>query len=190
MSAILVRMDQIVIMQTREVFLMSHKKSLNGLNVLWVKQKINANTNLLIFAAPKCPIPPDVPQDGVKEHVPLPIEIPPNKLCALDAETVTLSCHSFLRVYITSVTYGRNSSSGGSLCDGEKSDKSLGQGSCYNDEYNKQLQNTYQQIKSSWGDSFFITSQNVCMICDMILLCRYCQNSGPIVSARNTLTIG
>ena len=92
-----------------------------------------------LFLAPKCPIPPEVPEDGVKEHVPLPIEIPPNKLCALDAETVTLSCHSFLRVYITSVSYGRNSSSGSNLCDGEKSDKSLGSGSCYNEDYNKQL---------------------------------------------------
>ena len=95
--------------------------------------------NIGLLLAPKCPIPPDVPQDGVKEHVPLPIEIPQNKLCALDAETATLSCHSFLRVYVTSASYGRNSSSGSNLCDGEKSDKSLGAGSCYNDEYNQQL---------------------------------------------------
>ena len=94
----------------------------------------------MTFLAPKCPIPPTVPEDGVKEHVPLPIEIPPTKLCSVDAEIITLSCHSFLKVYVISVTYGRNSSSGKELCDGEKKDeKSLGSGTCYSDEYNQQL---------------------------------------------------
>ena len=97
-----------------------------------------------IFPAPLCPAPPDVPEEGVAEYLPIAIPMDHNKVCTLDSEDVTLTCNSFLRIYITGVTYGRDSATGIELCDGEKPNgKSLGSGTCYNATHNEKLENDF-----------------------------------------------
>ena len=63
------------------------------------------------------------------------------KTCITDSEDIILTCNSFLSVYVTYVTYGRNSSTAKVLCDGDKSPdlKSLGSGTCYDDDFNAHL---------------------------------------------------
>ena len=98
-------------------------------------------TKLFSFLAPLCPTPPDAPDNGVREHWPLPISIPPVKQCYLDSEVATLTCSSFLDVYVTNVSYGRDSATGKELCGGDKPKdiSSLGTGTCYNETYNDYL---------------------------------------------------
>ena len=52
---------------------------------------------------PMCPVPPDAPDEGVKEYHPLAIPQSTVKNCALDAEDLTIKCHSFLSIYIRSI---------------------------------------------------------------------------------------
>ena len=75
------------------------------------------------------------------EHLPIAIPIEPVKTCVLDSEDVILTCNSFMNVYVTDVTYGRNSSTAKNLCDGGKppDSKSLGSGTCYDEGHNAQL---------------------------------------------------
>ena len=105
--------------------------------------KSNSNLKSINFksSAPLCPKPPKAPDEGVREHLPLAIPVEPIKECYLDSEVATLTCHSFLNVYVTKVSYGRNSETGAVLCDGDKPNdfSSLGQGTCYNDTYNTYL---------------------------------------------------
>ena len=91
--------------------------------------------------APLCPKPPNAPEEGKKEHWPLPIPIEPTKVCYLDSEVVSLTCNSFLNVYVTNVTYGRDSVTAREVCDGDRPDdlKSLGTGTCYDQTFNDQL---------------------------------------------------
>ena len=65
----------------------------------------------------------------------------PHRECGLDSEAVTLSCPSFLSIYITQISYGRDSSTKRELCGGYKpsDSKSLGSGTCYNEAFNSQL---------------------------------------------------
>ena len=61
-------------------------------------------------------------------------------MCALNSEEIELKCHTFLSVYIKSVTYGRNSTLGKELCDGEKPrDKKAPALSCYDENFNLNL---------------------------------------------------
>ena len=61
-------------------------------------------------------------------------------MCALNTELVELKCHSFLSVYVKSVTYGRNSTKGKELCDGDKpKDSKAPAMSCYDEEFNLNL---------------------------------------------------
>ena len=91
--------------------------------------------------APLCPKPPDAPNEGVQEHLPIPIGLEPQQNCVLDSEQVILTCPSFLRTYITEISYGRDSSTGRELCAGEKPDdaKPLSFGTCYDEDFNNQL---------------------------------------------------
>ena len=93
--------------------------------------------------APLCPTPPNAPDEGVREHWPIPLPIEPNNVCYLDSEVAVLTCHSFLKVYVTNVTYGRDSATAKELCDGDKPNdfQSLGSGTCYNETYNDILRN-------------------------------------------------
>ena len=88
--------------------------------------------------APLCPTPPKAPEEGVREHWPIPLAIEPTNLCYLDSEVAELKCHSFLRVFVKEVTYGRDSATAKKLCDGEKPNdfQSLGSGTCYNETFN------------------------------------------------------
>ena len=95
--------------------------------------------------APLCPKPPDVKEEGVKDYLPIPIGLEPEKLCALDSEDLTIHCPSFLKIFVNSVTYGRNSTLGKDLCDGEKAKDSKAPAmNCYKDDQNADLLTTLQ----------------------------------------------
>ena len=60
--------------------------------------------------------------------------------CALNAEVLSLYCHSFLRIYIYNVIYGRGP--GKELCDGDKPQDSFepaGDKSCYNEDLDTEI---------------------------------------------------
>ena len=86
------------------------------------------------FSAPLCLKPPDAPEEGVQEYLPIPIPIEPEELCDLNDEDITLTCPTFLTIFINKVTYGRNP--GKDLCDGDKPKdtfKPAGDVSCFDD---------------------------------------------------------
>ena len=94
---------------------------------------LNLITHFL-FLAPLCPKPPDAPDEGIQEYLPIPIPIDPEEMCGLDDEDITLTCPTFLTVFIKDVVYGRNA--GKELCDGEKPKDSFqptGDVSCFDD---------------------------------------------------------
>ena len=39
-----------------------------------------------LFLAPLCPKPPDAPDEGIQEYLPIPIPIDPEEMCGLDDE--------------------------------------------------------------------------------------------------------
>ena len=87
-----------------------------------------------------CPKPPDAPEEGVQEYLPIPIPIEPEKLCALNDEVVNLVCPTFLNVLIHKVVYGRNE--GKELCDGEKPKDNFqpaGGASCFDDSKSEEV---------------------------------------------------
>ena len=93
-----------------------------------------------LSVAPLCPAPPDTPEEGVREYRPIAIGQEPERLCALNSEEIELRCHTFLSVYLQSVTYGRNSTMGKELCDGEKpKDKKAPALNCYDEDFNLNL---------------------------------------------------
>ena len=89
---------------------------------------------------PLCPKPPDTPDEGIKDHVPIPIKIDPEETCELNGEEVTLTCYSFLNIYISHVVYSRDK--GYELCNGTKPPdfaKPTNDASCSDDNVNKQI---------------------------------------------------
>ena len=124
--------------------------------------------HLTIFLAPLCPAPPEVPDEGVAEYLPIPIPMDRNTMCTLDSEDVMLTCHSFLRIYITGVTYGRDSATGKELCDGEKPNgKSLGSGTCYNETHNEKLKNDFAfECHNSYNCTFYVGTVPLTPDCD------------------------
>ena len=76
------------------------------------------------FPAPLCPKPPDVPEEGIRDFEPkiFPQEI--ENSCGIEGENIEIKCHSFLSVYLKTITYGRNYTNEKKLCDGEKPDDS------------------------------------------------------------------
>ena len=108
-------------------------------------------------SAPLCPKPPDTPTDGVAEYLPIPIPPEPNRICGLDSEDYTLTCNSFLTIYATKVTYGRNNTiDRKELCDGERKDAYNKQAAanCYNETYHAVL---LQEIAASCHGSYNCT---------------------------------
>ena len=92
-----------------------------------------------------CPKPPDVPDEGVQEYLPIPIPIEPETICALNGETVTLICPTFLNVFISKIVYGRNK--GKELCNGEKPKDSFqptGDVSCFNPTKSEEVANEFR----------------------------------------------
>ena len=72
--------------------------------------------------APLCPTPPEVTLEGVREFAPVAFQLAPVDSCALTEETISLTCHSFLSVYLQSASFGRTEAAEEELCDGEKED--------------------------------------------------------------------
>ena len=56
----------------------------------------------------------------MREFVPVVFELEPVESCALADETVSLTCHSFLTVYLQSASFGRTAKAGKELCDGAR----------------------------------------------------------------------
>ena len=113
-------------------------------------------------------MPPEVPDEGVAEYLPIPIPMDRNKICTLDSEDVMLTCHSFLRIYVTAVTYGRDSATGRELCDGEKPNgKSLGSGTCYNETHNAKLENDFAfECHGTYNCTFYVPTVPLSPDCD------------------------
>ena len=72
------------------------------------------------FLGPVCPIPPDTPAEGKREYEPRVFELEPTPTCAVDGEIVEFKCHSFLRIYIQTATFGRIAANLEKMCDEEK----------------------------------------------------------------------
>ena len=96
---------------------------------------------------PLCQEPPEIPDEGIREIISLPITSQKFSQCSLNEEILNLGCHSFLNVYVKDVTYGRNASNGFSLCGGSKTADILAPNEdCYDDTINSNLLN---QIRST-----------------------------------------
>ena len=85
------------------------------------------------FSAPLCPKPPETPVEGLVDFQPIVFDQETVKSCAIEDKILDLKCHSFLKIYIPSSTFGRNynesSSVGKMLCDGaEQADGLAAQG--------------------------------------------------------------
>ena len=120
------------------------------------------------ISAPLCPKPPDVPDEGVAEYLPIPIPMERNRICTLDSEDVMLTCNSFLRIYVTGVTYGRDSATGKELCDGEKPNgNSLGSGTCYNETHNEKLRGDLgAECHGTYNCTYYIPTVPLTPDCD------------------------
>lgn len=81
------------------------------------------------YAAPLCPTPPAIPEEGKMEFLPhiFPQEV--ESSCGIGGEFLHVTCHSFLNVYIKDASFGRNFSNAKLLCDGDKPDDRKGVGS-------------------------------------------------------------
>ena len=93
----------------------------------------------------------------------------PFKTCALDSEEVTLTCHSFLSIYVTKVSYGRDSSTGREVCGGDKPNdfKSLGSGTCYDEAYNSQLlEEIASECHGTFNCTYYIPTTPLTQDCD------------------------
>ena len=92
------------------------------------------------FSAPLCPKSPEMPEEGKKEFFPKAIGLKPHNLCAINSEDVEIKCHSFLSIFIESFTYGRNSTKGKELCDGDKPrDSKAPAMNCYNETFEMEI---------------------------------------------------
>ena len=49
---------------------------------------------------PICPDPPDAPDEGVKEYLPIPFPEETVKNCVLNDEDLSIKCSSFLSIYM------------------------------------------------------------------------------------------
>ena len=95
--------------------------------------------------AVECPKPPDAPEEGVKEFLPIAIPQDTVKNCLMDAEQLTLKCHSFMNIFIKNLTYGRDRLAQKLLCDGEKKDNFAPVDSCFEDDVHQNLTELLRQ---------------------------------------------
>ena len=125
--------------------------------------------NFLLTSAPVCPKPPDAPADGVQEHLPIPIGLEPYNQCAVSEDEMSITCSSFLSIYITEVSYGRDSATKREMCGGDSpSDfQSLGSGTCYDDAYNSQLQGEIaSECHGTYNCTFHVPTTPLTEDCD------------------------
>ena len=121
-----------------------------------------------INLAPLCPIPPDATEEGKKEHHPIPIPVDIEEECGLDSEEVSLTCPSFLNIYIQKVVYGRGP--GVELCDGDKpadNSKPPGDKSCYDEDKDIEISNGLKtECHGKFTCSYTIPTLLLDVICD------------------------
>ena len=106
----------------------------------------------------------------MKEYLPIAIGLQPEKMCALNSEEIELRCHTFLSIYIKSVTYGRNSTLGKELCDGEKPKDSKAPAlSCYDEDFNWSLLSDLDTLcLGHFNCSYLIPTVPLDPVCDGI----------------------
>ena len=104
----------------------------------------------------------------MREYRPIAIGQEPERMCALNSEEIELRCHTFLSVYLQSVTYGRNSSTGKELCDGEKpKDKKAPALNCYDEDFNLNLLTELDYLcLGQFNCSFTIPTVPLDPVCD------------------------
>ena len=97
--------------------------------------------------APVCPEPPPAPTDGVREHLPLEPPVDRSEKCFLNGDLMHVTCHSFLNIYPTAVTYGRQAAAKKELCGGQSpADTRASPVDCYDEEVNLQLLNVSRDL--------------------------------------------
>ena len=57
--------------------------------------------------APLCPTPPTTPTQGRLTHLARTTATPPESVCTVETELVSITCPSFLNIHILNTTYGR-----------------------------------------------------------------------------------
>ena len=67
-----------------------------------------------------CPVPPVTPVEGKRDYEAKVFELEPTPTCAADGEIVAYKCHSFLRIYIQTASFGRTVANLDKMCDGDK----------------------------------------------------------------------
>ena len=104
----------------------------------------------------------------MREYRPIAIGQEPERMCALNSEEIELRCHTFLSVYLQRVTYGRNSSTGKELCDGEKpKDKKAPALNCYDEDFNLNLLTELDYLcLGQFNCSFTIPTVPLDPVCD------------------------
>ena len=60
-----------------------------------------------------------MPEEGEKLYHPTAFPVDSEEQCQVNGEVLSLSCNTFLNVYPTGLTYGRNATLKKDLCDGQ-----------------------------------------------------------------------
>lgn len=116
--------------------------------------------------APMCSDPPPVPIEGVRELINLPLPVDKFHQCSINDETLVLQCDSFLNVFVTNVTYGREKTNGLTLCDGDfQPDIAKPSMDCFDDSRNQEMR------------------ENLRNECNGLHECRYLVPTLPLPSA-------
>ena len=88
-----------------------------------------------------------MPEEGVREELPIAFPVASHHQCAVNADLLSLSCPSFLSVFPLSLSYGRNASLGKSLCDGEHAeDDKAPFTSCYEEAVNSEVLASLREV--------------------------------------------
>ena len=97
--------------------------------------------------APVCPPPPEAPPEGIREHLPLGFPVENNEGCFLNGDLAQLSCHSFLNIYPTKLTYGRAAAAKKELCGGASPpDSKAAPLDCYEETINQEMLTTASDL--------------------------------------------
>ena len=75
---------------------------------------------LCVILDPLCPTPPVHPFEGTRVFSPRVFEPVPEKSCAVEGETLYLKCPTFLTIFISEATLGRDVQNRQNLCNGQE----------------------------------------------------------------------